>query len=85
LLTEAVKVWQDFTIYATMMDRCFNYLNRYHLSNSSQPPIGATCLAMFKELIFGKLKKPVTHEILAALSKDRNGEAVSREILKHSI
>lgn len=31
LIAATVKVWQDFTIYAKMMDRCFDYLNRYHL------------------------------------------------------
>lgn len=64
LLTTIVKVWEDYTIYAKMMDRCFDYLNRYYLSNSSLQPIGANCLVMFKERVFTKMKSHITEAVL---------------------
>lgn len=68
-----------------MMDRCFDYLNRYYLSNSSQPPIGAHCLTLFKERVFNKNKKALCEAILQMITRDRNGEQVNREAVKKAI
>ena len=56
LLVAMCRVWEDYTIYAKMMDRCFDYLNRYYLCNSSKPPIGTHCQSLFKAQIFLKHK-----------------------------
>ena len=85
LLSTMCQVWENFTIYAKMMDRCFDYLNRYYLSNSSMPPIGANCLQMFKQLVFQKYKKPVCEAILKQITKDREGEVINRETVKKTI
>ena len=34
LLTGLVKVWEAYVIYSKMMDRTFEYLNRYYLRNN---------------------------------------------------
>ena len=34
LLTNLVKCWESYIIYAKMMDRSFEYLNRYYLKNN---------------------------------------------------
>lgn len=34
LLINLVKVWEDYLIYSKMMDRSFEYLNRYFLKNN---------------------------------------------------
>lgn len=34
LLNNLVKVWNDYVIYSKMMDRSFEYLNRYYLKNN---------------------------------------------------
>ena len=34
LLINLVKVWDDYVIYSKMMDRSFEYLNRYYLKNN---------------------------------------------------
>ena len=85
LLTTIVKVWEDYTIYAKMMDRCFDYLNRYYLSNSSLQPIGANCLVMFKDRVFTKMKSQITDAVLVEISRDRNGEMINREAVKKTI
>ena len=33
-LNNLVKVWNDYVIYSKMMDRSFEYLNRYYLKNN---------------------------------------------------
>ena len=34
LLINLVNVWNGYIIYAKMMDRSFEYLNRYYLKNN---------------------------------------------------
>ena len=68
-----------------MMDRCFDYLNRYFLSNSSQPPIGAHCLSLFKQHVYSHNKKPLCNAILEMITNDRNGVDVNREVVRKSI
>mmetsp|Transcript_18072 Transcript_18072/g.24204 ORF Transcript_18072/g.24204 Transcript_18072/m.24204 type:complete len:90 (-) Transcript_18072:1811-2080(-) len=78
-------VWEHLAIYSKMMDRCFDYLNRYFLANSSQQPIGAQCLTKFKELVFTPYKKSYCEAILAQISRDRASEVINREAVKKGI
>ena len=34
LLANLVKAWENYVIYSKMMDRSFEYLNRYYLKNN---------------------------------------------------
>lgn len=44
-----VKVWDDFKCFALLMDKMFDYLNRYYLKNQSMTSLGQTALRMFND------------------------------------
>ena len=52
LLQNLVEVWKNYIIYAKMMDRSFEYLNRYYLKNNQLQLVGEKCMSMFNEKIF---------------------------------
>ena len=85
LIKNLVDSWDRYTIYSKMMDRSFEYLNRYYLKNNQLQLIGEKCLAMFKENIFNDAKDRITGAILSQISLQREGNAVQREYLKKAI
>ena len=54
LIQNLVSVWDNYCIYSKMMDRIFEYLNRFYLKNSQMPHIGERCLEMFRTSIFSE-------------------------------
>ena len=57
LLENLVKIWESFAIYSKMMDKIFDYLNRYYLKNSELKMVGETCIHMFHEQVFTRERK----------------------------
>ena len=43
ILAAFVDQWDTYLIFATMMNRTFDYLNRYYLRNNAQKSIGEQC------------------------------------------
>ena len=65
LLENLVKIWESFAIYSKMMDKIFDYLNRYYLKNSELKMVGETCIHMFHEQVFTRERKQlITSTIL---------------------
>ena len=85
LLLNLVKVWNAYIIYAKMMDRSFEYLNRYYLKNNQLQLVGEKCMSMFQEKIFNLRKVAITEAILAQIKKDRNGDAINKEVVQKCI
>jgi len=86
LLVNLVKVWESYNIYSKMMDRSFDYLNRYYLKNSELKMVGETCSHMFHEQIYSnERKRAITEAILDQISNDRQGNAINKEIVKKNI
>lgn len=42
-----LQVWKDFAMFVKLLDRMFDYLNRYYLKNQSMKTLGVTALDMF--------------------------------------
>lgn len=80
-----VKVWENYTMFAKLLDKMFDYLNRYFLKNQSMSSLGITALKKFNELFYPEIKLTLRGMLLTQISKDRNREAVNREILKKVI
>lgn len=85
LLTNLVQQWDRFCIYSKMMDRSFEYLNRYFLKNHNLPTTGKACHNMFKDLVFRPARDQINAALLAEIKKQRNADQVNREIIKKSI
>lgn len=39
-----VKIWNDYNMFAKLLDKMFDYLNRYYLKNQSMKSLGQTAL-----------------------------------------
>ena len=86
LLTNLVEVWHNYNIYSKMMDRSFDYLNRYYLKNSELKMVGETCSHMFHEQIYTQeRKRAITDAILEQITADRLGNAINKETVKKNI
>ena len=85
LLVNLVKVWEAYVIYSKMMDRSFEYLNRYYLKNNSLQLIAEKCMELFNNQVFNRKKEAITSAILEQIKKDRAGDAVDKEVIKRSI
>lgn len=51
-----VKIWTDYNMYAKLLDKMFDYLNRYFLKNQSMKSLGQTALFKFNELFYERIK-----------------------------
>lgn len=47
-----------------MVDKMFDYLNRYYLKNASLPQLGMTCLQMFSKYCYDAIKVELRAEVL---------------------
>ena len=72
-------------MYAKLLDKMFDYLNRYFLKNQSMKSLGQTALMKFNELFYEKVKTELREVILEQISKDRNNQIVDRSIVKKAI
>lgn len=67
-----VKIWNDYNMYAKLLDKMFDYLNRYFLKNQSMKSLGQTALMKFNELFYERVKGELREVVLEQISKDRN-------------
>lgn len=68
-----------------MMDRTFDYLNRYYLKNNNIEEISEKCMRAFHDKSFTRKKDEITKSILDMISRDRKGDEINKEIVKKSI
>ena len=85
MLNKLVKVWDDYVIYSKMMDRSFEYLNRYYLKNNQLQLVGEKCMSMFHERVFDQHRRVITDAILKQIKADRAGNAINKETVKKCI
>lgn len=82
LIRAYVECWTDYTLYAKLMDKMFDYLNRYYLKNNNMPLLGDRCLRMFHEEFFIKHKGTIIEAVLQQISRDRDNDEINLENLK---
>ena len=80
-----VKTWERFCIFSKMMDRSFEYLNRYYLKNNKLPTTGERCQVMFKEMIYKPAKEKIVAALMVEIQKQRDAQMVNRENIKAAI
>lgn len=85
LLEAYVQSWEKFTIFAKLMEKAFEYLNRYYLKNHCLPLLGELCLNKFKQMLFDGARARITAAICDQISLDRNNSQVNREMIKKAI
>ena len=72
-------------MFAKLLDKMFDYLNRYYLKNQSMKSLGQTALQKFNELYYDTIKVELRDAVLSALSKYRNNNIIDREVVKRTI
>ena len=85
MLDAFVKCWTDFTMFSKLIEKMFDYLNRYYLKNQCLPQLGEKCLKYFKDIYYDQQKTELRGAVMLQLTKDRKGEVINRETLKKAI
>ena len=44
LVETYVQVWKNYLLFSRLLDKMFEYLNRYYLKNQSMKFLGVVCL-----------------------------------------
>lgn len=59
LLPAFVKIFDNFAMLSKLMDRMFEYLNRYFLKNQALKMLGVTAMELFVAKCYEKVKDPL--------------------------
>ena len=65
-----------------MMNKMFDYLNRYYLRNETRSTLGQTALEEINKQFYEAVKAGLKPAILEEISKDRRREIVDRDTIK---
>lgn len=72
-------------MFSKLMDRMFDYLNRYYLKNQSLKTLGVTSLDLFNKNFYEQIKQSFQSELLMTFTKDRNGDVVDRNVMTRAV
>lgn len=83
LLIALANVWDKNTILVFWMQRVFTYLDRYFTKGSCEyPDLFSTALHCFRQVVYEKLKNKCLSAMIDAISKERNGFEIDRDMMK---
>lgn len=85
LLEAYVKCYENFLMYSKLLDRMFDYLNRYYLKNQCLPSLGEKCMSYFKTAYYERCKHDLRQAVLQQITRDRKGEIINKETLKKTL
>ena len=71
-----VKIWNDFNMFAKLLEQIFEYLNRSFLPKFGCRLLGETSLLHFLEQFYEKIKVELREVILDQISRIRNSEII---------
>ena len=80
-----LKVWSDYAILVGLMDKMFNYLNKFYVQNVSLPKLSVTALKIFNQNFYIEVKDAFRTELFLNFTKDRNGEKVEKDLLRDAV
>jgi Cullin family len=85
VVTAYIKIWSDYAMLVKLLDRMFDYLNRYYLKNLSLKMLGVTALEIFNSHFYEGVKETFRNQVLLNFTKDRNGDIVDRDLMRDSV
>ena len=85
VMTAYLKIWDNFAMLTKLLDRMFDYLNRYYLKNQSLKILGVTALELFNQIFYNEVKDSFRTEVLLNFTKDRNGDIVNKDLLRDAV
>ena len=85
MLEAFVKCWQNFSMFSKLMEKMFDYLNRYYLKNQCLPQLGEKCMSYYKDIYYDRQKNELRTAVLLQITKDRKGQVINRETVKKAL
>lgn len=86
LLLEFVKRGDNHAIMTKWYSNFFAYLNRYHVKFQQLRTVSSLASLKFKTIVYDKVKKQVTEELLTLIENERdNLGIINRDLIKKCI
>ena len=85
LLQEVVKQWNSYTIFAVLLNRLFDYINRNYLAQLGLRSLGHECQSEFKRKIAENLDDIIKNALQVQIQKERDGLEINRNVVKSLI
>lgn len=73
-----LKSWDDYAMVSKLLDRCFDYLNRFYLKGKNHEFLGVTAMKIFINNCFLKVNEPLKYKVLETFTQDRNGNVADK-------
>ena len=81
-----LKVWSDYATLVGLMEKMFNYLNRFYVNNNfGGKKLSVTALDIFQKYFYSEVKDALRTELFLNFTKDRNGEKVEKELIRDAL
>ena len=84
-LIQLVHQWNQYTIFAMLLNRAFSYVDRNYLRGNHMDTLGKFCQSEFKNRVIIGLEEQLQGAIIDQLTRDRNEEHINRDALKTAI
>lgn len=88
MLERFVGSWKDFTMYAMLINRLFDYIDRNYVLKSKKEPMGVWCQKLFKTQVIEN-QAPGMHteiqygvQVQELIYQDRKGETIDKDMIK---
>jgi len=59
-----LKAWDQYTICSKLLERVFEFLNRFYLKNSKKQSLGVTAMNIFVDTCFSSVKANLIESIM---------------------
>ena len=84
-LLELVKQWNNYTIFAMLLNRLFDYLDINYVKSNFLNQLGKQCQLEFKNRVIIGLEAELQAAIRDQITRDRDQEMINRDALKTAI
>lgn len=76
------KAWKDFTLYVKLIERAFDYMNRYCISNLGKTHLTELAFFAFKSEMFWPNRQELLTKVVACIRMDHYNQNIPIEDLK---
>ena len=88
MLERFVSTWKNFTMYAMLINRLFDYIDRNYITKQGYEPMGMWCQKLFKTQVIEREAEGLSQEIHYGVKvqeliyQDRKGDAIDKDMIK---
>merc|ERR1719337_151224 len=82
VLRAFARAWENHKLMVKWVQQLFRHLDNGYIANSSVATLTSCGLRQFFDIAFHRAKRAVRAAVIAAVNRERDGEAVDRALLK---